>query len=111
MSLVHKKNSTDSPKSKIDGTVVQKKIKALNKEVIFESIQRSTTNGTMNKNIDMIHEEKKPHKCSICDYSFAAKGSLKIHTDAVHLGKKPHKCSVCDYCCATKGDLKIHIPV
>ena len=45
MSLVHKKNSTDSPKSKIDGTVVQKKIKALNKEVIFERIQRSTTNG------------------------------------------------------------------
>ena len=45
--------------TKIDGTGVQKKIKALNKEVIFESIQRSTTNGTMNKKSDEIHKKKK----------------------------------------------------
>ena len=111
MSLVHMKNnySTDSPQSKIDETVVQKKIKALDKGVIFENIQRSTTIETMNKNTNVIHEEKKPHTCPNCDYSSARKTSLKNHIDVVHEGKKPHKCSICDRSFAQTNTLKRHV--
>ena len=104
MSLVHKKCSTDSPK-------IDKTVKRENKDtdVAFESIQKSKSKGKMNNHIDVIHEEKKPYQCLICDYCCTTKGNLKNHIDAVHEGKKPHKCSICDYRCSTKGTLKAHI--
>ena len=86
MRLVHKKTSTESPQSEIDKIAVKKEYEDLTKD-----------------------KEKKPHKCSICDYNCKSKTNLKTHFDAVHEGKKPHKCSICDYSCTTKAILKIHI--
>ena len=63
----------------------------------------------MKIHIDVVHGGKKPHKCSICDYSCTSKGSLKIHIDAVHEGKTPHKCWTCDYSVASMSTLKSHI--
>ena len=107
MRLVHKK--TLCPQSKIDETVVKKNKADLGEENSFDLIQNSTTKININKNADAIHEKKKPHQCSICDYSFAAKGNLKIHINSVHDGKKPHKCSICDQNFAQKQHLKKHI--
>ena len=42
--------------------------------------------------INVVHERKKPHKCSICEYSFATKQGLNRHINAVHEGEKSHKC-------------------
>ena len=33
-----------------------------------------------------VHEGKKPHKCSICDYSFTTEGNLNNHIDTIHGG-------------------------
>jgi superfamily II DNA helicase RecQ len=38
-----------------------------------------------------IHGEKKPHKCSICDYATAQKKDLKKHINSVHEEGKPRK--------------------
>ena len=56
-----------------------------------------------------VHEGKKPHKCSICDYSFGKKGKLKRHIQSVHEKNKPHKCSICDYTASHIGNLRKHI--
>ena len=67
MTLVHKKtSSTESPQSKIDKTEVNKEDWDLTEET-FES-----------------KKEKKPLKCSICDYSCKTKALLKKHIDGVH---------------------------
>ena len=107
MSLVHKK--TVCPQSKIDKTAVKKKNGDLGQENSFDLIQNSIIRSNINKKNDAVHERKKPHQCSICDYSCAYKQNLKKHIDAVHEGKKPHKCSICDYKCTTKSNLKVHI--
>ena len=36
-----------------------------------------------------IHGEKKPHKCSICDYVTAQKRNLEEHINLVHEERKP----------------------
>ena len=54
-------------------------------------------------------QEKKQHKCSICDYSYFSKSGLKRHIESVHEGKKPHKCSICDHSTLTKQNLNTHI--
>ena len=41
----------------------------------------------MKSHIDAIHGGKKPHKCSICDRSFAGKDKLKRHVNSVHQDK------------------------
>ena len=107
MSLVHKNCSTDSPSSKIDETVVKRENK--DTDVAFENIQNSKSKGNMNKHIDVIHEEKKPYQCSICEYRCTMKGKMNRHINSVHEGKKPHKCSICDHCFALKHQLKVHI--
>jgi hypothetical protein len=33
-----------------------------------------------------VHEGKKPHKCSICDYSFTIEGNLNNHINTIHEG-------------------------
>ena len=71
MSLVHKK--TLCPQSKIDKTVVEKEKADLGEETSSHRIQNSTAKINISKNVNAIHEEKKPHKCSICDYSFKIK--------------------------------------
>ena len=100
MSSVH--NKTMCPQSKIDETAVKKKNGDMVQETNFDLIKNSIMRSNMN-------EGKKPHQCSICDYSFANKQNLKKHIDAVHEGKKPHKCLICDYSFSRKDQLKNHI--
>ena len=54
-------------------------------------------------------QEKKQHKCSICEYTYFSKPSLKRHIQSVHEGKKTHKCSICDHSTLTKQNLNTHI--
>ena len=94
MSLIHKK--TMCPQSKIDETVVKKKNLNLGQETSFDLIPNSIIRSNINKKNDAVHEGKKPHQCSICDYSCATKSNLKSHIDAIHKRKKPHKCESCN---------------
>ena len=41
--------------------------------------------------MERIHGEKKPHKCSICDYTTAQKKHLKEHIISVHEEGKPQR--------------------
>ena len=43
----------------------------------------------MNKHVALVHENKKPFECRICDKSFAQKQKLEIHVTSVHEKKKP----------------------
>jgi KRAB domain-containing zinc finger protein len=65
--------------------------------------------GKIKRHIDSVHEQKKPHKCSICDFTTSRKETLKVHVESIHEGKKLHKCSICDYTSSYKGHLKTHI--
>ena len=73
-----------------------------------ENSAKQTVNHALETNINSVHEEKKPHKCSICDYSCSKKSVLKTHIDSVHEKKKPHKCQICDYSGSQKEHLKTH---
>ena len=57
----------------------------------------------------MFHEEKKPFKCDICDYSFSRKSTLKTHVASVHKGKKPFKCNICDATFSENCHMKRHV--
>ena len=46
--------------------------------------------GNLNMHIAAIHENKKPHKCSMWDSSFSQKKSLDMHTASIHGDAKPY---------------------
>ena len=48
-------------------------------------------NCKLKQHTEIVHEEKKPHKCSICDRRVSVKSKLNTQTDSVHEKKKPHK--------------------
>ena len=55
------------------------------------------------------NEEKRPHKCSICDATFPKPSYLKYHVAKKHEGKKPFNCSLCDARYFRKERLDDHI--
>ena len=65
--------------------------------------------GSLKKQVEAVHQGKKPHKCSMCDYSVSTKPDLKKHIRAVHQGKKQHKCSICYFNTSDKQHFKKHI--
>ena len=42
----------------------------------------------MKMHVALVHEEKKPFKCAICDHRFSVKGNMIRHVATVHEGKK-----------------------
>ena len=56
-----------------------------------------------------LHTLDKPFKCDFCDFSTAAKSSLKQH-NMIHTGERPYKCdqSECNYSATQLCDLKKH---
>ena len=52
---------------------------------------------------------KKPHKCNVCLENFAESDKLKLHKLIVHDGKKPFKCTGCNYKSSMKGNVTKHI--
>ena len=59
--------------------------------------------------IAAVHEEKQPHKCSICAQKFSRKGDMNHHIDSVHEEKRPNKCQICEKTFSQKGHLNYHI--
>ena len=62
-----------------------------------------------------VYEEKKPHKCLICNKSFRSKFDMKKHIKCVqegknkHEGKKENKCFICHEIFGTNKTLKGHM--
>ena len=56
----------------------------------------NTKSNMYDLSLNLNHKEtrKKPHECSICDYTSSKKGNLKKNIESVHVGKKPHKYSI-----------------
>ena len=49
----------------------------------------------LDKDTAAVHEDKKPYKCTDCNFSFAFKESLDKHYDVIHERKKQYNCSRC----------------
>jgi uncharacterized Zn-finger protein len=50
----------------------------------------------MKIHIEVVHEGKKPFKCTLCDTSFTKKALMVTHIASIHEGKKPFSCSICN---------------
>jgi uncharacterized Zn-finger protein len=61
------------------------------------------------RHIECVHENLKQHKCTICQKNFCLKSTLKIHIQRVHENKKPFKCDLCDYSALTHAEARRHI--
>jgi KRAB domain-containing zinc finger protein len=48
----------------------------------------------MKRHVASVHEEKKPFKCDIYDFSCAQRNVLKVHVASVHEGDKPFNCDI-----------------
>ena len=48
-----------------------------------------TTKQSINGNVVAVHEEIKPFKCEICDYSCSIKSNMNKHVARVHEEKEP----------------------
>ena len=70
-----------------------------------KSKEYSSTQQTMRHQI--IHNEEKLHKCSMCNKCFTQKASLNVH-QRIHTGEKPYKCSTCNKCLTRKCLFKKH---
>ena len=54
--------------------------------------------------------DRRVHKCGLCEKSFSKVAVLKKH-ELVHSGEKPHKCAHCNLSFAQKGNLKTHLEI
>ena len=59
--------------------------------------------------VNSVHLNKKPHKCSQCEFATAIKSNLTKHVRLKHEGKKPVKCNICHQDFAEESSLKHHI--
>ncbi|VDN52580.1 unnamed protein product [Dracunculus medinensis] len=55
-----------------------------------------------------VHENHRPHACSICGKSFSQSSSLNKHL-RVHSGERPYKCEYCDKSFTASSILRTHI--
>ena len=74
--------------------------------------KQTTTTTTMptKQRREHSHMAHRPHKCEVCDKSFARKQDLKRHAD-IHIGLKPHKCPACKRGFDDKSNLNRHIKI
>ena len=73
-------------------------------------IQRKThTSEIWTLNLQLVHEGKRPYKCSECDADFAYRQHMKTHIIAVHEKRKPHLCPTCGVGFADKSNCISHI--
>ena len=56
-----------------------------------------------------VHEEKRTHKCEICDYTSFIKAKMDNHMESVHERKKKFQCEKCDKAFSDKGNMTKHI--
>ena len=57
-----------------------------------------------------VHNDVRPHVCTVCSKRFRTKRNLQNHTNW-HNGVKPHQCEICGHRSLTKGNLKKHMEV
>ena len=77
------------------------------KEIEFRNRNNQKLDDKIGDNEHVPDENKKPHKCSICEYSTSKETDLKRHIKSVHEGKPLH-CSICNYSTSREQDLKRH---
>ena len=57
----------------------------------------------------VVHEGRKPFRCTFCENSFVHKSTLKAHILSVHEENKLFKCIICEKPFAHKASLRKHI--
>ena len=63
----------------------------------------------LNRHITLVHEEKKPFKCSVCEYEYSESSNINRQIASVHEGKKPFYCKICKPSFSEKGNMVLHI--
>ena len=63
----------------------------------------------MNRHITLVHEEKKPFKCSVCEYKYSESSNINRQIASVHERKKPFNCKICKPSFSEKGNMVLHI--
>ncbi|XP_058065608.1 protein krueppel-like [Anopheles bellator] len=56
----------------------------------------------------IVHEDERPHKCTICNLRCSSIKQLRVHMNT-HTGEKPHECYFCDRKYRHLSDLKEHL--
>ena len=66
-------------------------------------------NTALRIHIEVVHEGKKPWKCSKCDSAFSLKSGLHRHEIMVHQKAKPFICKHCERAFSDKVTMNKHI--
>jgi uncharacterized Zn-finger protein len=61
----------------------------------------------LKNHIQMVHENKKPYKCNLCEYSSFFHNDLRRHIECVHEKIKQHQCNICQKVLVVKELLRI----
>ena len=62
----------------------------------------------LQKHIDEVHLNLKPHDCQYCQKSFSREHEMRKHINAVHLKIKPFECEKCKKTFSRKDIMKYH---
>ena len=57
----------------------------------------------------MVHNNKRPNECDLCDKKFFNKSDLTKHIQFMHNMERNEECTYCGKKFGEKGDLKRHI--
>eukprot|EP00116_Pleurobrachia_bachei_P005145 sb/3465407/ len=69
----------------------------------------TTFSGSKMREHNMTHENLRPFKCELCDYSANKKFNLQAHIRRVHQKERSFKCDECGEAYFAKRDLESHI--
>ena len=63
----------------------------------------------LNGHIRVVHDGKRPYKCTLCNNTFTQSSHMKTHIKRVHLKSESYQCTICEQFYTTERYLQNHI--
>ena len=88
-------------------TILKEHEKVHHKQIGFTRYKQNNYLN-VNQELSNVNQEKKLHKCALCEYSSPERRNLADHVKRMHYKEKHFWCSICPYSTYDKKSLEMH---